>query len=135
MIDIETNKLLKEWLNDLKTAEQLLISPEDEIIANGLCFHCQQAVEDFLKAFLVHRKKDLHKFHKLEYLIKLCTNIDKDFEFLFLMNLDLTTDATEVRYQDEFYSPSLDEAKSAFVAAQQSKELIFGKSKVYGKDL
>ena len=49
----ETRKWIAKALNDYKTAEKLLKLPENEVITDTLCFHCQQTVEKLLKAFLV----------------------------------------------------------------------------------
>ena len=48
-----------------------------------ICFQCQQAVEKFLKGFLVYQQEKFPKIHDLIQLIKLCAKIDKGFlEFL-----------------------------------------------------
>lgn len=50
-----TIDFIKQWL--LKANEDLLVVDkltEDEVIAtSSACFHCQQAVEKFLKAYLI----------------------------------------------------------------------------------
>ncbi|MGB9621127.1 MAG: HEPN domain-containing protein, partial [Brevinematia bacterium] len=68
-----------------------------------LCFHCQQTVEKLLKAFLVYHNVDFQKVHTIEYLIRLCSKIDNEFESLYEMTKKLTDYAVEVRYPDEFY--------------------------------
>ncbi|MCM8809702.1 MAG: HEPN domain-containing protein [Candidatus Omnitrophica bacterium] len=98
-----TTKLLK-----------LLSMPEEEIVTDTLCFHCQQTVEKFLKAFLINAGIDFGKTHSIEYLIKLCSCVDKEFENLYEKVKGLTDYAVEVRYPDEFYIPTLEEAKEAF---------------------
>jgi HEPN domain-containing protein len=52
----DTVNFIKQWLikanEDLLVVEKLI---EFEVIANAsVCFHCQQAAEKFLKAFLIH---------------------------------------------------------------------------------
>ncbi|MFN3568566.1 MAG: HEPN domain-containing protein [Caldimicrobium sp.] len=129
MVKIE--KEVKNWiikaLNDYKTAEILIALPDEEIITDTLCFHCQQAVEKFLKAFLVHNKIDFERTHSLEYLIKLCSTVDKDFENLYEIIKNLSDYAVEVRYPDEFYIPSVEEAKEAFKSATFVKDFILKK--------
>jgi len=83
MIEEEIKKWLIKGLNDLKTAEILINLPKEEIVTDTLCFHCQQAVEKFLKAFLVASNVEFGRVHSIEYLIKLCEKIDKEFEFLY----------------------------------------------------
>lgn len=60
----------KEWFEmakkDLKSAEILFEHDAD----NGIvCFHCQQAIEKYLKGFLINATGELQEGHNL---IKLC---------------------------------------------------------------
>ncbi len=56
-----TADFVKQWLT--KANEDLFVVTkltEDEIIAtSAVCFHCQQAVEKFLKAFLIENGVDI----------------------------------------------------------------------------
>lgn len=135
MIDKETKNWLVKALNDYKTAEKLINLPSEEIITDTLCFHCQQSVEKFLKAFLVYHKIDFERVHSLEYLIKLCSTVDTEFEILYEITKDLSDYAIEIRYPDEFYIPSIEEAKEAFNSATKVKDFIFKKLNIKDKDL
>ncbi len=59
----EEASYVKEWIDlgreDLAVAE--LIISHSPIMLNSACFHCQQAVEKFFKAFLVSRKVEFPK--------------------------------------------------------------------------
>lgn len=70
---------VEKWLSfakdDIRTAE--IILPEG--IFNMVCFHCQQAVEKSLKAFLRHRSKKIPYIHILEELCERCMEIDPAF--------------------------------------------------------
>ena len=60
-------KLVEDWIlfaeRDLKTAEILI---KDEYpMTNIIAFHCQQAIEKFLKAFLVEKDIPIIKTHDL----------------------------------------------------------------------
>ena len=44
-----------------------------------VCFHCQQAVEKYLKAFLVYNDQEPPKTHDLAELIRQCRTFDADF--------------------------------------------------------
>lgn len=68
-------KWLKFAKDDLRSAEILLA----EKIFNMVCFHCQQAVEKSLKAFLRHRIKKIPYIHILEELCERCIKIDSSF--------------------------------------------------------
>ncbi len=125
----ETKKWLTKALNDYRTAQKLLSFPEDEIITDSVCFHAQQAVEKLLKAFLIENNINFGRTHNVEYLIKLCSTVDNEFENLFDITKRLEYYAVEVRYPDEFYIPSVEEAKEAFKAAERVKDFVFGKLK------
>lgn len=110
--------------SDLKAVSQLLKAenPPTDII----CFHCQQAVEKYLKAFLTHHNIQVKRTHDIEFLLDLCAEQDK--EFLNLLEKEkaaqLTEFAVEVRYPEEFYIPTLDEAKEYFSIALKIKEFV-----------
>ena len=110
MIDEEVKRWLIKAINDYKSAQKLLSQPEEEIITDTACFHCQQAVEKMLKAFLLNYNIEFGKTHSIEYLIKLCSKIDKEFEKLYEIIEGLTEYAIDVRYPDEFYIPSIEES-------------------------
>lgn len=63
---------------DLKMAEIGL----NEKFYNQACFHCQQAVEKFLKGYLITKNKEVPKTHFLDELLNLTIQIDKNFENL-----------------------------------------------------
>ena len=91
--------LLKKAENDLKDAKILYNS--NEASAEGICFHCQQAVEKFLKAYLVYNNKEINKTYDISELLQSCKNIDNAFSELERLNIDdITNYAVIVRYDD-----------------------------------
>ena len=67
----------RAW-NQLRIAEALMPSADD--FASGICFHCQQAAEIALKAFLLFRGVQLDYTHSLQSLAAQCVREDPDFE-------------------------------------------------------
>jgi HEPN domain-containing protein len=110
------DEYVKRWITkakrDLKVSEHELSLPKEDVITDAVCFHCQQAVEKLLKAYLASKNVDFGKTHNLEYLLELCAKEDPDFKPIELGNLSFY--AVEIRYSDEFYTPSFDEAKESF---------------------
>ena len=49
------------------------------MILDIACFHCQQAIEKYLKVFLLFKEQELIKTHNLNILIKNCADFDADF--------------------------------------------------------
>ncbi len=100
-----TKDFIKQWL--LKANEDLLVVQkltESEIVAtSSICFHCQQALEKFLKAFLIANNIEIKRTHNIEYLLVECSEIDKEFA-----NIDpkeLSDFGVDVRYPGDFYIP------------------------------
>ena len=93
-----------------------------EYYASTICFHSQQAVEKFLKAFLIYHDIDFPKTHDLDYLLQECQKIDKaSFE----IDLKSLTDyGVSIRYPDDFYIPGVNETKEYHAIAKEIKFLI-----------
>jgi len=115
MIDDYIRKWIIKADNDFKVADHELTQPENEMVTDAICFHCQQSVEKLLKAYLVSKNIDFGKTHNLEFLLELCKKQDTIFEKMNVGNLSFY--AVEVRYPDEFYIPSVEEAKECFKIA------------------
>ncbi len=113
--------------------EHELSFPNEEIPTGAVCFHAQQCVEKLLKAFLVYHQKEFGRTHNIEFLIRLCSEIDKDFAHL--SSGDLSFYAVEVRYPDDFYVPSIEESRECYSIAVNAKEFIFNKLKLNEKNL
>ena len=125
------DELVNLWIikadHDLKTAK-------DELTANDpatdtVCFHTQQCVEKYLKAYLVFNGIEIIKSlktHDISELIDYCKDIDKDFEQLISDNdADrLTNYSIEARYPDDFYLPSVEESNQAIYIAENVKEFV-----------
>jgi len=120
-------EIIQRWLkkaeSDLKVVKYLL--DIDEPPTDALCFHCQQAIEKYLKAFLTFYDVHIKKSHDIEAILNLCIEEDKDFELLDRDKITrLTFFAVEIRYPDEFYMPPVSEVKEYFEVALKVKELV-----------
>ena len=118
--------LIIKWVNiadrDLMAAEQgLKVYP---VLSEIVCFHCQQAAEKYLKAYLVKHQVEFQKTHNIMSLINLCSTVDSVFKDK-LLYADLLTDyAVEIRYPDEWYEPTIEEAKDAYRVACEVKQFV-----------
>jgi HEPN domain-containing protein len=98
------NENVKEWLqladDDLYSAQILnqAVRKPYEII----CYHCAQAVEKYLKAYLTYQDIIPKKTHDLIFLNSLC--IEKDNEFQNVDNLCNTLNryANDIRYPHKY---------------------------------
>ncbi len=120
--------VVKQWIDkaekDLLTAEREITF--DDPITESVCFHCQQAVEKFLKAYLVAQQKPFSKTHNISHLLELCSTIDKSFSDLEKAD-DLTDYAVQVRYPDTWFEPNVMDAKQAIEMAKQVKDFVLHK--------
>ena len=96
-------KDLKEYIlqwftvgdEDLIVAERLYENNPISVLG-AICFHCQQCVEKYLKAYLSFKNFKFTRTHDLDDLLKDCINFDKDFNKLNFKNL--TDFAVDFRY-------------------------------------
>jgi HEPN domain-containing protein len=113
MKDDERN-YVEQWLekaaNDLLAAR--LILDHQPIILDISCFHCQQAVEKYLKTFLIFHKKDFPKTHNIDLLLKTCSTINDRFKEVDVKNLE--DFAVRTRYPHDFLLPLAEEAEEFY---------------------
>jgi HEPN domain-containing protein len=115
---------IESWLNkaehDLISAQRLLeIEP---IILDNACFHCQQAAEKCLKAYLIYNGLDIERTHNIFSLLNQCANFDPVFATI--DPLDINLYAVRGRYPDTNLMPSKEEAESYYQLAMQIKSLV-----------
>ena len=119
---------VKEWLqrakDDLLSA-RILIEHDPPVLGTA-CFHCQQAVEKALKAFLVWKMVSFEKVHSLTYLLDLCEAQEPGVGSLRERAEDLAPYAVEIRYPGEPVEVSLQETQEALTSAELVWEFILG---------
>ena len=97
----------------------------EPFILDPACFHCQQAIEKYLKAYLLYQGKDIEKTHNLTYLKELCAEYDSNFGgFNFE---ELNNFAIDIRYPDDAIAPLLSEAKKFLQLAEDVKGVVMSK--------
>jgi HEPN domain-containing protein len=92
--------------------------PEDAL------FHCQQAAEKALKAFLTWHDRPFRKTHDLSVVAKQCTEIDPTIQPQADQLDDLTDYAWAFRYPASFVEPSPVDVEAASSLAHQIVEEI-----------
>lgn len=96
----ECTKWIEFAENDYEAVK--LLSEITRPLIEIVCFHCQQCVEKYLKAFIVKNNGEIKKTHNLEELCKACIVIDDDFANIKELCIDLTDYAVETRYPYPF---------------------------------
>ena len=122
------NEILVEWIDkaegDYNTARREL-SVRKKPNYDAVCFHSQQCVGKYLKAFLVFCEIEPPRIHNLIELLKLCSAKDGSFEFIHPTLDALMTYAIDIRYPGDFSSK--EEARAAVSAMKQVREFVRGK--------
>lgn len=127
----KTQEYIQLWLdkayNDLKNAEIILASQTERPPLDTVCFHCQQAVEKLLKAFLVYRERSFPYSHNLADIVAICMQVDGTFAIIKAKAETLTPFAVEIRYPDDFYMPTEKEAREAYAIATEIQTFILAR--------
>lgn len=103
--------------SDLATA-RILIHGDEKHYDTG-AYHCQQAAEKILKAWLTANGRIFSKTHDLDALLDDCAADLREFERFRLQAEALTPLASEFRYPGEMLEPNADEAGKAFSMAAE----------------
>lgn len=122
-------KLAKEWFRigeqELNYAKAAFDDFDD--FYSQMCVQCHQAVEKYLKGFLVYQNKRYPFTHDLVKLIHECSKIDRNF-LDFLSNVKTITDYyIELRYPVNYPPRTKKDAKQAIEIAQNIKNFIVEK--------
>jgi HEPN domain-containing protein len=132
----EIEKIVSKWLKkadeDLATVRKLSEKEEDFIFFKStILFHCQQAIEKYLKAFLIYKNVEFPKTHHLEFLNDFCIELGGvDFEKLEFGGL--SGFAVDSRYPDKYEEQTPDELKSYLQLVTEVKSLVESKIKFQG---
>lgn len=117
---------VNEWLHkariDLLSAQILM--KHGVPVFDAAAFHCQQAVEKALKAFLVWKAVRFEKVHSLTYLLDLCEVEEPGFASLRERAETLAPFAAEIRYPGEVVEVSREGAQEVFATAKAVWDFI-----------
>lgn len=125
----ETKSYIRQWI--AKAGDDLIVIDkltQFEVIAtSAVCFHCQQVVEKYLKAFLIANGVEIKKTHNIEFLLAECEEFDPEFGLI--DPKDLNDFGVDVRYPGDIYSPSIEETLEHKQIALVVKDLVEQKLK------
>jgi HEPN domain-containing protein len=121
----DQNDYLRNWIfranEDIAVIDKLFESGP-ELFASSICFHAQQAVEKFLKAYLVFHGIDFPKTHDLDFLLLECKKVNNK---VFDIDLGSLTDfGVSIRYPDDFFLPDILETTSYREISLQIKKIV-----------
>lgn len=125
-------QLAEEWFvkgnHDIETAHLLF---DERGYNEVICFHIHQAIEKYLKGFLVYNGVEYKRIHDLEELTKACSDIDSDF----LNFLDECSSITEYYFESRYslggiINYPLEEVEDSLDVAYKIIDLVNDKVKV-----
>lgn len=120
---------ISQWLikarHDLRSARRLF--SDEPPILDTAAYHCQQAAEKALKAFLILHDISFPKTHLLLLLVEQCMDVDKNFEDLREAAEALTPFATEFRYPGDVLEPEPSDVEEGIEFAEKVVEFVLDK--------
>ncbi|MBN1846910.1 MAG: HEPN domain-containing protein [Sedimentisphaerales bacterium] len=115
--------LVQGWLRKAASNFAAMEAARQAQVYDAACFHAQQAVELYLKAYLLFRETSFPLTHNLTKLVDICIELDSSFTSILSIVEPLTPYAVELRYDHEFW-PDVKTAEQAKAAALEVKMFI-----------
>jgi HEPN domain-containing protein len=110
----ETHKWMRRARADMRAAE--ICTTE---LPGTALFHCQQAAEKYLKAYLTWNQRAFRKTHELAELVAACILIDATLKSALGPAAALSKYAWQFRYPGAPYEPDGEEAAAGRALAEQ----------------
>jgi len=119
-------ELARQWLEraeaDWRLCHRLMEDPEPYLEATA--FHCQQAAEKYLKAYLTWHQTEFPKTHDIKHLIELIGSCDKALAENIEEAVSLTPYAVEYRYPGDHPQLTAHEVAQALTVADRVRNEI-----------
>ncbi|MBI4797201.1 MAG: HEPN domain-containing protein [Desulfarculus sp.] len=118
----DTRAWLRRSSEDLRAANvDMTASPP---LVEDALFHCQQAAEKALKAFLAWHDRPFRKTHDLVELGAACCEVDNTLEPILKLAAPLTEFAWRYRYPWQDIPPAMEEGHASLDLARQVYQAI-----------
>jgi HEPN domain-containing protein len=117
---------IEQWIikgdHDLGTAKITFLHIPEYL--DTVTYHCQQAVEKYLKAYLIFQSTTFRFTHDLIYLLELISQKDSGFESYYDTISELQGYAVEIRYPNETVFLSIEKVENAMLIAKNVRQLV-----------
>ena len=128
---MDKQQYLQRWLdkaeNDLSVARHESGVDKKERVNEAICFHCQQAVEKSLKAFLAWNDIPFRKTHSIEEIGEACIQQDSTLKDLVDQAVPLTEYAWAFRYPGNSKPGDFSEAAAYFSLAKEIYQAVLSR--------
>lgn len=118
----ETRSWLVKARADIRLAE--IVQREDASLRGDALFHCQQAAEKSLKAFLTWHGRTFRKTHSIGELGQAVVELAPALEPLLRRSVTLTDYAWKFRYPGDVEEPAPEEVAAALGLAREVHEAM-----------
>lgn len=119
---------IKQWIekadHDLGSAKIIYLHLPDYF--DTIAFHCQQAVEKYIKAILVFHKIEFLRSHDLVYLLDLLSQRIKIDEIKFKKAFTLNTFGVQIRYPNKTIKLTKEELETAIQISEEFRKFSVG---------
>lgn len=120
----ENKRYISDWIikadHDLGSAKLIFLHLPD--YSDTIAFHCQQAVEKYIKALLVNFNIEFQRTHNLVYLLDLLSNNIEIDEGRYDKAILLNGFSVQIRYPDQLIHLTEDELKTAISIADDFRQ-------------
>ncbi len=115
---------IKEWIekaeHDLGSAKIIYLHLPDYF--DTIAFHCQQAVEKYIKAILVSYRIEFQRSHDLVYLLELLSRSIEIDEVKFRKAFTLNNYGVQIRYPNKIVKLSKEELETAIQISEEFQQ-------------
>lgn len=122
----DSSKLINDWMtkadHDLGSAKIIYI--HIPAYFDTIAFHCQQAVEKYLKALLVHHDIEFQRSHNLIYLLDLLSQKMEISEDSYDKAIMLNEYRVQIRYPHSTIFLNKEELESAINISQYFRDFL-----------
>src|SRR5690606_17037435 len=122
----EKDEFVGEWIekgdHDLGSAKLIFLHIPEYF--DTIAFHCQQAVEKYLKALLIYFEIDFKRSHDLMYLLDLLSQSLEIKESMYDSALLLNVFSVQIRYPDNTVYLSSEELETSISIAQDFRDYV-----------
>jgi HEPN domain-containing protein len=117
----ELSEHINEWINkadhDLGSAKIIYLHLPDYF--DTIAFHCQQAVEKYIKAILVFKGIEFDRSHDLIYLLELLSGVSAVTKEQYQKAVSLNGFSVQIRYPNKIIKLSKEELEEAISTSQE----------------
>lgn len=122
----------RDWIDkadhDLGSAKLIYLHfPE---YFDTIAFHCQQAVEKYLKAVILFHNIEFLRSHNLVYLLELLSRVIEIDEITFDKAILLNGFSVQIRYPDKHILLTKEELQEAINIAQEFRDFSLRETKI-----